>query len=221
MENCLMINGKQIELTKEQLQQIKWCNNCYVIKFTDEQLIAIKQSLCTGEIKLLDVPVKDTFKIGEYEFFVLEQLGDTTVVLLKDLLHNSEEFGSNNNYDGSNVDKLCNEFGTVIEKLVGADNLVEHTVDLTADDGLKCYGSIKRKMSLLTAEEYRKYVYVIDEHKLDKWWWLATAYSTAKHDDTTWIKCVSPGGGIDYYYYYYGNGVRPFCILKSNIFVSK
>ena len=202
MENCLMINGKQISLTEEQVKEIK-------------------QSFGIGDAPLSDYKPAETFKIGEYEFFVLEQFGDTTAVLFKGLLHESEEFGDNNNYDGSDVDKLCNEFGKAIEKLVGADNLVEHTVDLTADDGLKCYGSIKRKMSLLTAEQYRKYVYVIDEHKLDKWWWLATAYSTAKRDDTTWIKCVSPSGGINYDYYYNYSGVRPFCILKSNIFVSK
>ena len=104
---------------------------------------------------------------------------------------------------------------------MGAENLIGHTVDLTADDGLKCYGSVTRKMSLLTAEQYRKYVYLIDEHKLDKWWWLATAWSTPKHDDTSWIKCVSPRGNIYYGIYDRNSGVRPFCILKSNIFVSK
>ncbi len=169
---------------------------------------------------LSNIEKAKTFKIGKYEFFVLEQLGDKTAVLLKGLLHEDEEFGSNNNYDGSNVDKLCNDFAREIEEIVGADNLIEHTVDLTSDDGLKCYGSINRKASLLTAEQYRKYVYIIDEHKLDEWWWLATAFSTAKHNDTNWIKCVSPLGRVydfncdDYF------GVRPFCILKSNIFVS-
>ena len=202
MENYIVLNDKRINLTDAQVEEIK-------------------KSFVTGGTKLADKKEKETFKIGEYEFFVLEQLGETTVVLLKDLLHTEEQFGSNNNYDGSNVDKLCIEFGEVIEKLVGADNLVEHTVDLTADDGLKCYGSVERKMSLLTANQYRKYVYIIDEHKLDKWWWLATAFSTAKHDDTSWIKCVSPVGYFGSYDYGFINGVRPFCILKSDIFVSE
>ncbi|MBO5019044.1 MAG: hypothetical protein J6D52_00110 [Clostridia bacterium] len=202
MNNYLMLNGKRIDLTEEQIKDIK-------------------QSFDTGDVQLSSVKAANTFKIGEYELFVLEQLGDTTAVMLKNPIHDEKQFGSNNNYDGSDVDKLCIEFGEVIEKLVGADNLVEHTVDLTADDGLKCYSSIQRKMSLLTAEQYRKYVYIIDEHKLDKWWWLATAYSTPKHDDESWIKCVSPFGSIYYINYYYNFGVRPFCILKSNIFVSK
>lgn len=201
MENYLMLNDKRINLT-------------------DAQVAEIKKSFVTGNTKLADKKETETFKIGEYEFFVLEQLEGKTVVLLKDLLHTDERFGSNNNYAGSNVDELCIKFGEVIENLVGADNLVEHTVDLTADDGLKCYGSVERKMSLLTANQYRKYVYAIDEHKIDKWWWLATAYSTAKHDDTDWIKCVSPDGLISSYFYNFNCGVRPFCILKSDIFVS-
>lgn len=203
MENYLMLNGKKIELTNQQVKTL--------LGGSDEECV-----------RLSDIPVGKTFKIGEYEFFVLEQSEDTATVLLKDLLHNSKKFGSNNNYDGSNVDELCSEFGAKIAEIVGADNLIEHTVDLTADDGLKCYGSIGRKMSLLTAEQYRKYVYIIDEHKLEKWWWLATASSTAKHDDTDWVKCVSPFGIIgNYNCYYRNNGVRPFCIFKSNIFVSR
>lgn len=202
MQNYLMLNGKQIDLTEEQIKDIK-------------------QSFGIGNVELSSVKVAEPFKIGDYEFFVLEQLGDKTVVLFKGLLHDEEQFGSNNNYDGSNADKLCIEFGKEIEKIVGADNLIEHTVDLTADDGLKCYGSIQRKMSLLTAQQYRNYVYCIDEHKLDKWWWLATAYSTAKHGETDWVKAVSPRGDVDYDGYLINGGVRPFLYLKSNIFVSK
>jgi len=200
--NFLVINGKRIDLT-------------------DEQISELKNSFCSDGVILSDIKEAKTFRIGKYEFFVLEQLGDKTVVLLKDLLHDEKQFGSKNNYNGSDVDKLCNDFAKEIEDIVGADNLIEHTVDLTADDGLKCYGSITRKASLLTADQYRKYVYIIDEHKLDGWWWLATAFSTPKHDDETWVKCVSPQGDVDDDDCDLINGVRPFCILKSNIFVSK
>ena len=202
MENYLMLNGKQINLTEEQVRNIK-------------------QSFGDGNVQLSSLKPGETFKIGEHEFFVLEQSGDTTAIILKGLLHKEEKFGSNNNYDGSDVDKLCIDFGQEIEQLVGAENIVEHIIDLTADDGLKCYGSVSRKMSLLTANQYRKYVYIIDEHKLDDWWWLATAFSTAKHNDESWVKCVSPDGIIDDNNDNFINGVRPFCILKSNIFVSK
>ena len=102
------------------------------------------------------------------------------------------------------------------------ENVCTVEVDLTSDDGLKDYGKVERRAASLTAEQYRKYVAVLDRHKPDAWWWLATPHSTATHGNEDWVKCVSPSGGIHYGHYFYGfNGVRPFCILKSSIFVSK
>ena len=121
----------------------------------------------------------------------------------------------------SYVDDLCNDYGAQIAEVIGYGNIIEHTVDLTSDDGLKDYGSIKRKMSLITCNQYRKYVEILDKHKIDAWWWLSTAYSTPKHNDSSWVKCVSPVGNIISYHCNFDCGVRPFCILKSDIFVSK
>ncbi|MBQ7095847.1 MAG: hypothetical protein IJN80_05310 [Clostridia bacterium] len=201
--NYMMLNGKKIELTAEQAEEIK-------------------RSFEKTQIKLADIEAGKTFKVGDYEFIVLEQSENAAAVILKALYRNSEFFGENNNYDGSNVDAICKDFGCEIEKIIGEENLIKHTVNLTADDGLKCYGSIERKMSLLTANLYRKYVDLLDEYKIDDWWWTATAYSTPKHDNSSWVKCVSPRGGIhNSDSYDIISGVRPFCILNSNIFVSK
>lgn len=202
MKNYICINGKKVELTEEQIKEIK-------------------ASYGLGSVKLADIPVGETFKIGKHEFVVLEHSGDTTAVILKELLFESKQFGSSNNFDGSYVDKECQKFAEEIAGIIGSENLVEHTVALTADDGLKDYGKVKRKMSLLTTELYRRYVYILDKFKLKKWWWLVTAYSTKTHDDTTWVKCVSPSGDIGYSNYGISSGVRPFCILNSSIFVSK
>ncbi|MBQ3557845.1 MAG: hypothetical protein IJA11_08650 [Oscillospiraceae bacterium] len=202
MENYINICGQRIELTAEQVEQLK-------------------SGLGLNQVRLADIAVKDTFKIGQHEFVVLEHSGDTTAVIRKDLLVERKEFGENNNYAGSYVEEICNQFGAEIEAVIGKENLVEYTVDLTSDDGLKDYGNIRRRVSLLTADLYRRYVEVLDEHKPDKWWWLATPYSTPKHENDSWVKCVAPSGYVNYYYCDYGRGVRPFCILKSNIFVSK
>ena len=202
MKNFISINGQKTELTEEQVQQIK-------------------ASFDLQAERLAEVPVGDIRKIGDYEMIVLEQSGDTTAVICKDFIETCT-FGDSNNYDGSKADKLCNKFATNLAKIIGEDNVIQHTVDLTADDGLKDYGSVKRFASLLTANLYRRYVYILDKHKPDAWWWLATPYSTPTHDHTSWAKCVSPSGGIDYDGYGFNdNGVRPFCILNSNIFVSK
>ena len=202
MENYIVINGVTYDLV-ERAGEVK-----------------DPESGVVDGTKLSDVAVKDTFKIGKHEFVVLEHSGDTTAVILKELLFENKEFGKNNNYNGSYVDGECNKFADEIAALIGKENLVEHTVDLTSDDGLKDYGKIRRRASLLTTELYRRYVEVLDVHKIDKWWWLATAYSTPSHDHTSWLKCVAPSGIIYIVSCIYDFGVRPFCILKSNIFVS-
>lgn len=191
------------------------------IALTDEQVKEIQQSFGIEQIKLANVAVGEIVKIGKYEFIVLEHSKDTTAVILKDLLFESKEFGKDNNYKASYVDNLCGDFADEISEIIGKDNLIEHTVDLTSDDGLKDYGKIKRSMSLLTTDLYRRYVEILDKYKVKKWWWLATAFSTPKHDPDNWVKCVSPSGYFNYYRYYGNLGVRPFCILNSNIFVSK
>lgn len=191
------------------------------IALTDEQVKEIQQSFGIEQIKLADIPVGETFKVGKYEFIVLEHSNDTTAVILKDLLFESKEFGKDNNYKASYVDELCGDFADEISEIIGKGNLIEHTVDLTSDDGLKDYGKIKRFMSLLTTDLYRRYVEILDKYKVKKWWWLTTAFSTPKHDPDNWVKCVSPSGCINNRYYISNCGVRPFCILNSNIFVSK
>lgn len=204
MKNYIVINNQQIELTEEQVKLILEANN-------------------DGKsIKLADVPVGEVVKIGGYELLVLEQMGESTALICKDLLEGSTEFGESNNYDGSYVDDICGSLAEALEVEIGEDNILPHVVDLTSDDGLKDYGKIERRVSLLTADQYRRYVEILDKFKPDRWWWLATAHSTKRHENDSWVKCVSPSGCINCSFCNddYG-GVRPFCILKSDIFVSK
>ena len=199
-KNYLCINGNITELTKEQLKQLGIISEiCYLSE--------------DGKIA----------HIGEYEFIVIktdEKLG-TTSLLMKETLGEKMKFGSNNDYRTSEINKVLDKFADEISDIIGKENLVEHIVDLTADDGLKCYGTIKAKMSLFTAQMVRENVEILDEFKLDEWWWTCTPYSTPKHENASWVKCVSPRGYIgNYDSDCSGNGVRPFCIVKSSIFVS-
>ncbi len=203
MNNYISINGQKIGLTDEQVERIK---GCFDVPST----------------KLADAAPGDVIKVGSHEFIVLEHRAEGTALIRKDLLCNGEEFGDeNNNFAGSNVEEICNGFADELAGIVGAENVLLHDVDLTSDDGLKDYGVIKRRVSLLTAPMYREFVEILDEHKIDAWWWLATPYSTPKHEHTSWVKCVSPSGYVYDGICYYSFGVRPFCILNSNIFVSK
>ena len=200
MEKYIFINGKKIPLTDEQVQKII--------------------SACAEEkkkIKLADIPAGGTFTMDGMEFVVLEQTGEITAVITKKVLE-TMTFGSANNFDGSDVDDYCREFAEDLFEKIGTENVVEHTVDLTSEDGLKDYGTVNRMVSLLTAEQYRKYVDILDQHKPNSWWWLATPHSTKRHDNDKWAKCVTPAGDIGSDGCFIDYGVRPFCILKSSIF---
>ena len=200
MENYRVINGHKVELNNEQVEKLRRILNTKV---------------CVSEV----VP-GEPFEYCGVEFVVLEHTEAGAFIITKDCISDDEEFGSNNNF----ADENCN-VRKVIEKFFSEFNrndFVEFDVDLTSDDGLKDYGTFKTMSALLTAEQYRKYVDILDKHKLNKWWWLATPFSTPTHESAELVKCVSPRGVIglscsnDY-----DIGVRPVYILKSNIFVSK
>ena len=204
MENYLMVNGQKIPLTEEQVAQITGGQE------KKEEKVALEK-LNPG----------DAFRIGACEFLVLEQEGETTAVIKKDFLEVEAEFGENNNYAESPIRATCEEFAAGIAQEIGDENILEHTVDLTANDGMKDYGEIKARASLLTAERYRKYVRILDAVKMEDYWWLATPWSTPSHGIGYAALCVSPSGYFDGSYYYSSLGVRPFCILKSTILVSR
>jgi len=210
MENCIVLNGKKTELTEAQVESIR---SAFV---TDEI------SSDSREKKLSDFKEGETFRIGEHEFIVLGEMESGIAVALNDYIAEMR-FGDNNNFadEDNDIRQKLKGFEKEMETLVGADNLYVHNVDLTANDGMKDYGSVEVKVSVMTADLRRRFAYMMDKFKKD-YEWLATAYSTPAHNNEVWVMCVSPSGYVNYFNSNYGNGgVRPFCILNSNIFVSK
>ena len=170
---------------------------------------------------LKEISNGDLFKIGEYEFIKFDEENGIVTAVSKESLFNSE-FGKNNDLRKSGIlKKLKNEILPEIESIIGAENVLEFETDLLSLDGSAEYGTMKSKVSLPTLDFYRRNRSVFEKYKLDGWWWLATPDSTPEYYNGNWCVCVSPSGNIIYYYFNYGNyGVRPFCILKSDIFVS-
>lgn len=202
MENksyIVLNGGKPVELTEEQVKELKK---------------SLNNNVCPK-----NVSPGETFVYCGVEFIVLEHTEEGTVVITKELIENNVKFGKNNNFadEECNVRKCLEQFADRL----GTEDMVEQIVDLTSDDGLKDYGTTRAFVSLLTCEQYRKYVEILDKHKVNKWWWLVTPFSTPVHEDDELVKCVSPRGficndcGCDA-----NIGVRPVCIFKSNIFVS-
>lgn len=204
MDNYIMVGGKKFPLTQEQVKQI--------MGFVEPK---------EEKVALSTLEPGDTFKIGNVEFLVLEQEGETTAAIKKNLLVADMEFGETNNYAESPIRETCEKFAVRIAGEIGAENLLEHTVDLTSNDGLKEYGEVKARASLLTADRYRKYVQILDTTKMDDYWWLATPWSTPAHGINYAVLCVARSGCIGFCSFDYGYGVRPFCIFKSTILVSR
>lgn len=202
MTNYICINGKKIELTAEQIAQLTGGG-------------------CASTVKLYDIPEGETFKLGEYEFIVLEHNNGTAKVLLKDLLCKSVFSEEDCDFKKSKVKEILSDLSDKLSALIGTDNIIPHLVDLTSNDGLKDYGETTERMSLFTTDMARKYVHILDKHKLDAWWWLVTPWSTPAHGYGEYVCCVTPRGFINFNIYYnFDRGVRPFCILNSDIFVS-
>ena len=172
--------------------------------------------------KILEsVGVGDVFKVAGFEFIKFYDENGNTVAVAKDSWFNSK-FGENNNLAESKIlKKLKEEFLPKIEAAIGAENILEHEVDLLSLDGSEKWGKIREKISLPTFDFYRKHVKIFDKHKVNNWWWLATPDATSEHLNDDWIACVSPSGIIYYYDSRYSNiGVRPFLIFVSSISVS-
>ena len=203
--NAVVLNGKVTELTEEQVKSIM-----------DRLSGAVKK----GNRRLSCIKAGNTFKIGEHEFIVLEQSGDTTAVLSKDLIGEDAVFGDTPDFAKSNIKKKLDKFAADISGIIGSDALVVHTVDQTTLDGMSHYGVTKAKMSLMTIDHMRKYADVLDKHKVDKYYWLVTPWSTPDRGYKTTMCVVAPSGYVGSCSYYFYFGVRPFCILKSDIFVS-
>ncbi len=175
------------------------------------------------KVQLSTLNPGEVFKIGEHDFIVLEQCGERTAVISKGFMAENVKFDEDSrNYKESNLKKVIeNQIQPVIEKEVGAENLIEHEGDLTSVDMQDEFGGFKCKVRPITFDEARLYNNLLVNKSLNDWWWTCTPWST---EDRGWkysIAVVAPSGNIIINNYYSSFGVRPFCILKSNIFVSK
>ena len=171
--------------------------------------------------KLSEIEIGKTFKIAEKTFIKFSEKEGESIIVLKNNYCNSR-FGDNNNFAESDIKKMLEEeFLPFLESAIGAENIVEHEVDLLSHDGDDKWGKVRCKISIPTFDFYRHNVKLFDKYKLSNWWWLATADTTANHYNDVWALCVSPRGFISNCNAYYNDrGVRPFCIVKSSILVS-
>ena len=166
----------------------------------------------------------ETFHIGEHEFIVLAQTGEETNVISKGFIGERRAFDdeSRDYGDSSLAAYMDQTIQPMIEAVVGEENLVEHEVELTSVDMQHEFDAYLCKVRPLTFDEARKYNNLLVNPELSGWYWTCTPWSTKERGWEYSVTVVSPSGYVNYYYFFnYGLGVRPFCILKSNIFVSR
>lgn len=162
---------------------------------------------------------KQEFTMGGIAWTVI-QTGESWVKCIASECVEERAFdeGNKNDFAASSLRAYLN--GEFLRRLIKAGApegmFEEFTIDLTADDGLKNYGSDRVRIGLITCEEYRLLRDNIPPLPND-WWWTATPDSPIN----PFVRYVLSGGTLNNYYACSGlRGVRPLCNLKSEILVS-
>lgn len=196
--------SKALDMARELVKQLEEAE-----KLTKVQLSKLKP----GEV----------FKIGEHDFIVLEQKNGATKVISKGFMEENIAFDENTrDYSESNLKEVIeSDIQPIIEHEVGADNIIEHIVDLTSVDMQHEFKLCTCKVRPITFDEARQYNVLLVNKDLGDWWWTCTPWSTEERGYLYAIAAVHPSGDFSYCSYDSFNGIRPVCILKSNIFVSR
>lgn len=189
----------------------------------------MEKTLKTREIGKLDAESRFTYGGLEWVVLAHNPQKKAVLVLAADVLKTESgetrympfDEENKNDFAASSVRAFLN--GDFLEDLAaaGADKeaFLPLALDLTSDDGLKDYGIDKVTIGIYTDQIYREFRNVIPP--ASDWHWTATPFSTARNGYEHFVRYVYSSGALHYNYAYYGGrGVRPLCVLKSDILVS-
>nr|DAE80834.1 MAG TPA: hypothetical protein [Bacteriophage sp.] len=176
-----------------------------------------------NRVQLSTLVPGDVFEIGENDFIVLERMGSKTKVISKNFMAENVVYDENSrDYNESNLKRVIeDEIQPIIESEVGEENLFEHMVELTSVDMKHEFFDRNYRVRPITFDEARKYNNLLPNKELDDWWWTCTPWSTEERGWGYSMAVVSSAGDVGNFNCSNCGGVRPVCILKSNIFVSK
>ena len=144
-----------------------------------------------------------------------------TLCLRLDLIPNKpfDENNCNNFATSSSKERMNGPYlDNLIDAVKGPNAFLQTELDLTADDGLKDYGTCNVTIFSLTVDQYRRNRDVIPN--ADGWWWLSTAYSTASNGYEHSARIVLSFGTLGGNSACVGNyGLRPACYLDSDLLI--
>ena len=132
----------------------------------------------SNKVELASLMPGETFLVGERECIVLEQCEGITKVITKGYLAKVRRFAYDTaDYKASELKNYIEgEIQPAIESEIGAENLVEHCVNLTTVNGQDDYGALTCKVRPLTFGEVRAYINLLVNKKLSRQWWTCTAW---------------------------------------------
>ena len=147
---------------------------------------------------------------------VLEHRKDGTLMLHLDQM--THAFGSTNNFAASSLRAHLN--GPYLRSLTDGnpDEIITRTVDLTALNGSKEYGTCECKVAPLTLDELRKYHDILPLP--ERFEWSVTPWSTPKvNEDETWVMGLYSNGDVGDVSCTYTYGSRPAFLIPSSLIV--
>lgn len=173
----------------------------------------------SSQKQVKDLQMKESISVANIIWSKFAEDSEGNAYMLADESIFEMEFGDTNDWRESPIRKRLNDklYQKVVAEL-GTDALIIIETDLFSHDGLRDYGKCEDNISLLTYDLYRNNRKNIKS--INEYFWTCTPDSTPSGDDSLCVRCVSSDGDVYCFGCAYGGGVRPFFILKSDIFVS-
>ena len=156
----------------------------------------------------------DKFEFKGFEWVVLNpKTAEGGVLAVMTSTWNGKEYpfdedGCNNWKESSLKKKLEEELLPVL----GKENLLDHTVDLEADNGDKEYGADVCKVFILSCWEYRRYRDYVP--RLPEWVWTCTPWTTR---GSHVVHGVHPDGCLSSSHANGTSAVTPACVIKESL----
>lgn len=160
-------------------------------------------------------------KYSGFEWIALEETDSgvlaVTAKCLTDTDGDLDEFpfdeNDKNDWRKSSLRKYLN--GEYL-RAIDADSLIKQTLDLTAGDGMRDYGTSNDYVGILSCEQYRKYRDILPDYGC--WWWTLTPW-TCHASDSNLVRIVDTSGIVSNS----GSasvacGVAPTLIIKAEVY---
>ncbi len=190
-----------------------------IIMNNKEILEELLKVASTQQKQAKDLQMKESISVAGITWSKFAEDAEGNAYMLADQSIGDMKFGENNDWRESLIRKKLNDelFQKTTDSL-GFDALATIQVDLFSHDGLKDYGQCEDMVSLLTYDLYRNNRENIKG--IDTWYWTSTPDSTPSGYGSDDVQYVRSNGNVSCSWYDNSGAVRPFFILKSDIFVS-